>query len=94
MIHAQQLTRKAAAAFAAAARIVCAIRCLRSRRLQRVLAAAAAEAARGPKATAIQRAVRGRFGRVRVQLICAHALDNVSRQPEYCTSALVVIGIV
>jgi hypothetical protein len=77
MIHAMRLTRTAAAARAAAALIVCCVRCLRCRRLHRVLAAAAAEAARGPKAAAIQRVVRGRMGRLKVQLICVRALDNV-----------------
>jgi hypothetical protein len=72
------LTRVAAAAHAAAARLVRSVRCLRARRLHRVLAAAAAETCRGPQATAIQRVVRGRIGRLRVQLICARALDEVS----------------
>jgi hypothetical protein len=81
MTHAMRLTRTALIVRAAAARIVCSVRILRARRLHRVLAAAAAESARGPQATTIQRMVRGRIGRVRVQLICARALDDVRAHP-------------
>lgn len=67
MKQAMLLKRKSTAAAAAAVCLVCAVRCLRARRLHGVLAATAAETARGPQATAIQRIVRGRIGRVRVR---------------------------
>jgi len=88
MTHAMVLQRTAAAAATAAVCLVSSVRCLRARRLHRVLSSSAAEAARGPVATSIQRVVRGRIGRVRVQLICARALDDVRNILRRCVKAL------